>query len=92
VPGRVDFRRGEAWIASGTYQGLPALRAEFRVDETWHRQLAHSRSSGAAHSSQNFASAVFSCWQFQHFIVVARSKKLTKSFARVASCVIRNKA
>ena len=30
VPGREDFRRSEAWIASGTYQGLPALRAEFR--------------------------------------------------------------
>jgi hypothetical protein len=44
------------------------------VDDTWHLQLAHSLSSGAAHSSQNFASAVFSCWQFQHFIVVLEAR------------------
>jgi hypothetical protein len=38
------------------------------VDVTWLPQLSQVRRSGAAHSSQNFALALFSCWHFGHFI------------------------
>jgi hypothetical protein len=38
------------------------------VSDTWLRQLSQVRGSGAAHSSQNFAVTVFSCWHFGHFI------------------------
>jgi hypothetical protein len=38
------------------------------VDVTWLPQLSQARASGAAHSSQNFALALFSCWHFGHFI------------------------
>ena len=38
------------------------------MDDTWLPQLTQARPSGAAHSSQIFASSVFSCWHFGHFI------------------------
>jgi hypothetical protein len=41
----------------------------FAVEDSRAPQLAHARASGAAHSSQNFALALFSCWHREHFIV-----------------------
>jgi hypothetical protein len=38
------------------------------VSDTRLPQLAQVRGSSAAHSSQNFALSVFSCWHFGHFI------------------------
>src|SRR3972149_2021589 len=39
----------------------------FALGESWAPQLVHTRAKGAAHSSQNFAPARFSCWHFKHF-------------------------
>src|SRR5215813_15169402 len=38
------------------------------VGESCAPQLAHARARGAAHSSQNFAPGLLSCWHREHFI------------------------
>src|SRR4029077_17074099 len=38
------------------------------VKDTQPSQLPHRRISGSAHSSQNFALKLFSCWHFGHSI------------------------
>jgi hypothetical protein len=42
--------------------------------DTWHPQLGQAEVSGAAHSSQNFAVAGFSCWRLRHFIAYPRER------------------
>ena len=66
---RIILGRGKAGIVpngglgDGRIGGRTWLWTTLRF-HSWHRLVA----SGAAHSSQNFASAVFSCWHFGHFI------------------------
>src|SRR5262245_57477055 len=55
---------GPAWPA-----GWAHSEQNLAVAESWAPQFAHTRASGAAHSSQNFAPVLFSCWHRAHFIV-----------------------
>jgi hypothetical protein len=58
-----DFR---GWAHSG--QNLA-------VGDTWLPQLGQAGASGAAHSSQNFAVAGFSCWHLRHSIAYPRGER-----------------
>src|SRR5262249_10188893 len=49
-------------------RGWPHWGQNLAVSHTWLPQLSQVRGSGAAHSSQNFALALFSCWHCWHFI------------------------
>ena len=59
-----ESRRG---LVTG-FNGHPHSGQNLAVDEAKVPQLSHDFPRGAAHSSQNFAPTVFSCWQLAHFI------------------------
>src|SRR5262249_8677977 len=66
-------------------RGWPHWGQYLAVDVTWLPQLSQARASGAAHSSQNFALALFSCWHFGHFIAGPEGRSEPDGPARVTS-------
>src|SRR5262245_21825116 len=69
-------------------RGWPHWGQYLAVDVTWLPQLSQARASGAAHSSQNFALALFSCWHFGHFIAGPEGRSEPDGPARVTSRMV----
>src|SRR5262249_9457017 len=69
-------------------RGWPHWGQYLAVDVTWLPQLSQARASGAAHSSQNFALALFSCWHFGHFIAGPEGRSEPVGPARVTSRMV----
>src|SRR6516225_9106023 len=66
--GRVTLGEAKRGSSLTGLSGWPHWGQNLVVSDTWLPQLSQVRGSGAAHSSQNFALALFSCWHCWHFI------------------------
>jgi hypothetical protein len=73
--------------------GCPHCAQNLAVAETWWPQFAQTGARAAAHSSQNFASALFSCWQAGQIIHASkRNGQTKKGQSKVASGATGNKS